>query len=529
MKKVLILSLSSLLFWQCRKVAHEIPPSGTSLIREAQLFVSSLAANQITGPDANPRVKCPRTVDWSRAITETFDSGTAVVAPLVYRDPMYISTSAIPGGMLRLDNISRLMVIRDRQQKLHAEIVTALPDNVYDTSGETTFSGIILIEEWNGNLIARYKYDEDGKILTYGPASGTSRKALETQTQTDKTAPAMLIQVCYEIFGYNYSSADPSGTVYWSEFAGCDYEFSGTAPSLATLSPTDYSTALTASAVRYIASKLIVASPSNPIADIQQYFKCFTSSPAIDHTYSVTICVDEPDPGTRQAWGITNGGPIGSSAAGNPVNSGHSFFVLTENDGGRIITRNVGFYPTSFVSPLSTSSQGILNNDEGHSYSVSITWQVSNTQFFDILNYISVGNNQGYMYDLNTNNCTTFAIHAAAAGSIATPATVGSWALGRGNDPGDYGADFRLLPLSSSMSRNTVPPNSHPNAGTCLSLKNHNFQQLFSTLFYSSYETQSAFEFGNISYTASHTIENRTKVFIRSANRLGKSYSLACI
>jgi hypothetical protein len=71
------------------------------------------------------------------------------------------------------------------------------------------------------------------------------------------------------------------------------------------------------------------------------------------------------------------------------------------------------------------------------------------------------------MYDLNTNNCTSFAIHALQAGNINVPATVGSWADGGfGYDPGDLGEDIRTMALGSSMTRNTTY-NDHPNKYNC--------------------------------------------------------------
>jgi hypothetical protein len=46
------------------------------------------------------------------------------------------------------------------------------------------------------------------------------------------------------------------------------------------------------------------------------------------------------------------------------------------------------------------------------------------------------------------------------------PSTIGSWAGGTGNDPGDLGEDIMSLALSTGMSRSTTILN-HPNLGTC--------------------------------------------------------------
>jgi hypothetical protein len=96
-----------------------------------------------------------------------------------------------------------------------------------------------------------------------------------------------------------------------------------------------------------------------------------------------------------------------------------------------------------------------------------LTITVDNGQFFNILNYISQGNNAGFLYDLNTNNCTSFVLHALDAGNVVLPATTGTWPYGGfGYDPGDLGEDIRNMSLSPNMTRNTSY-NYHPNKYTC--------------------------------------------------------------
>ena len=71
------------------------------------------------------------------------------------------------------------------------------------------------------------------------------------------------------------------------------------------------------------------------------------------------------------------------------------------------------------------------------------------------------------MYNLNSNNCTTFALDAMDAGGVSIPSTVGTWAFnGQGLDPGDLGEDIRGMQLGSNMTRSTVG-SGHPNVGTC--------------------------------------------------------------
>ena len=70
------------------------------------------------------------------------------------------------------------------------------------------------------------------------------------------------------------------------------------------------------------------------------------------------------------------------------------------------------------------------------------------------------------MYNLNTNNCTTFAINALATGGIKIPATTGTWGLaGYGDDPGDLGEDLRTknIPGMTMESGDYA----HTNFGVC--------------------------------------------------------------
>jgi len=157
-----------------------------------------------------------------------------------------------------------------------------------------------------------------------------------------------------------------------------------------------------------------------------------------------------------------------SSASGNPIDAGHAFLILTENYGGTTITRNVGFYPATNVSPSNSSSQGSLNDNELHSYNISGSFTVNNAQFFNILNYVTQANNAGYLYNLNSNNCTTFVINSLAQAGIYLPRTMGTWLGGAGDDPGDLGEDIRNNNIPG-MAVNTAggTTSSHYNQGQC--------------------------------------------------------------
>jgi hypothetical protein len=118
------------------------------------------------------------------------------------------------------------------------------------------------------------------------------------------------------------------------------------------------------------------------------------------------------------------------------------------------------------VLPGSASAPGVFNDDDSHPYDVSGTFNVDNGQFYNILNYILGEGSSSVTYNLNTYNCTTFAIDALYNGGIVLPRTIGTWTGGSGNDPGDLGQDILAGGVPGmTVSSGTSP--AHPNVGQC--------------------------------------------------------------
>ncbi len=439
---VLFISVT-LLFCGCIKNSSDPSQSAsTQLVRDAQtFFTTKVLPNAIANPK-NYRANLTRSLDWKSATTQHLDEGDFVTVPIMYDKGIYANISLHPELAYSLSDLTSLLIIRDANRQFHVLVTTYLPDSAYTTSGT------YLLEDWLGNSLTR--------PIHIGSTAEVVQKVEPDVVQN--------IQVCNEIDGYNYSPDDPTGGVAWSETSCTTYNLPaqtmGALPPIAALPRP--------SSARILPAEIVIAPPSTPIANVADYFKCFTNGSSPDHTYSVQICVDQPEPGTREPWGLTPGGLQGSTSASNMVNSGHTFLVLTENDQGNITTRNVGFYPSSSVVPTTTGSysQGILNNDQAHTYNISLTVNVTGTDFFNILNYVELGNNQGFYYNLFSNNCSTFVINALKTGDIDLPSTQGVWTGGSGDDPGDLGEDIRQMNLAANMMRNTTAFD-HPNVGNC--------------------------------------------------------------
>lgn len=453
-KPFLFAILASILLFACKKNQTKGKPA-SDLIAQAQSYFTSVTAE--TGKSTlatNYRANQQRTIVWDSAVVRHYADGDAVTVPISYPRKLYISSQAAPRRIYRLNDLASLVISRDSTGHFTSAVVTFIPDSL---NIQNSPSGTWFIEDWQGRSL----YNPIHTAKRGSTMTGTTHSTATTSTKEVDFIES--IQVCNEIDGYNYSPDDPSDGVAWSETTCTTYSLPAENPQ-AGIPPSHLPLPIN----RFLPVLVVMnPPPNNIIANILDYTKCFTNYGGSDHIYQVTVCVDQPYPGTRQAWGFSSEGVAGSSSGSNPIDVGHTWLVLSENFSDYSIVRNVGFYPQFGVYPWSSSAQGALNNDDGHGYNISLTITVNNGQFFNILNYISGGNNSGYMYDLNSNNCTSFALHALEAGDVNLPATYGSWPDGGfGYDPGDLGEDIRNMPLSSNMTRNTTYSD-HPNKYTC--------------------------------------------------------------
>ena len=460
----LILCLS---FNACQKTPGN--PSGLTpeqqLIQAAKEAFDQQASSILRTPTGNPRIDAVKNPAWSSATVIQLHTGPAVVVPMHYIGNLDVTTTFGGAKLFSLNDLTNLLIYKDNQNIYHTEIITDFPDTSALKTRARTFTGILFVEDPSGNRLHQYKYSTNGSIQTLLINQGvTTHSADPTVASAGSTIPTTVITTCSEISGYNYSPDDPDGGVDWTESGGCstfyiaDQSLGGPSPS-----GSDYGQIPIPPAPAL--KEPIVTTGPNIIGNAQNYFNCFTNVGGTDHLYKVTLCVDQPIPGTRQAWGYADGAS-GTSATNNVFDVGHTFLIFSETYGGSTITRNVGFYPKTLADPYSPSDQGQLNDNEISEYDISLTITITNAQFFNMLNYVSQGNNPGYLYNINTNNCTTFALTALQAGSVNISSQTGVWLRGSGYDPGDLGEDIRSMPLASNMSRNTVD-NPHPNTGTC--------------------------------------------------------------
>ena len=444
--KTILIFLMLLSFMGCQKRSTGVTQTDP-LINQAQAYFNGVLSQKLPANSANFRANQMRIPGWDQAKVLTLSVGPAVIIPVHYDDRLFVSTALAPSNLLNLSLITKLVIFRDSTGHFSYQVLTLIPDSnaIANNNG---FSGIVLSEDWRGNSLM-------------GPERISQPMTISATSPRPVIPDDMLVSICTEIDGYNYAVGDAENGEGWEESTCTQYSFSGESGAGSTaFSGSDYSDVGGGGGA---ASAIRIPPPTNPIANITDYLKCFANVGGNGHTYTATLAVEQPVPGSRTPWGLSG---TGSSATGNPVNVGHTWLILTETTAYGSTTRNVGFYPASLVVPQYPTAEGVLNDDEAVSYNIALTITVNDAQFFNILNFISQGNGSGWLYNINSNNCTTFTLNALLAGGINIPTTRGVWTDGSGDDPGDLGQDLRSMPLQSNMNLTTVS-NFHPNVGSC--------------------------------------------------------------
>ncbi|MGC4231556.1 MAG: hypothetical protein QM594_00965 [Niabella sp.] len=185
------------------------------------------------------------------------------------------------------------------------------------------------------------------------------------------------------------------------------------------------------------------------ILNLTEELKCFSSN----QTGTVTLYVDQPVPNSTASW---SGSPLDPDV-------GHTWISISQGN----ITRYIGLYPKHPIDIFNTSDTAKFVADQGHHFDVSLTiTNVSGSGISSLVNWIKGQENR--YYDLNTNNCTSFAVEAFEHIGISLPRTNGSWTNGGGLNPGNLGQDIRNAAITfSGGTKNTTGGSVGNNSGQC--------------------------------------------------------------
>ncbi|QMU63049.1 MAG: hypothetical protein GKR88_01360 [Flavobacteriaceae bacterium] len=206
--------------------------------------------------------------------------------------------------------------------------------------------------------------------------------------------------------------------------------------------------------------------------DVKKLMKCFKdvdqSLLSPQTTYSLTIFIEQPVPNTDETYSGTD--------------PGHTFVSMSINDPNspnNNVTQVFGYYPATSVNPLigNNTANGEFRDNSGHNYHVSVTINLNNLDFFNLVNFVETWNNPIPGYDLQTNNCTDFGIELGNLAGMQLPDTTGSWSvdipligeveLGSGSNPGNLGQDVRNLNNSNITVNTTSGSPAQSSQGEC--------------------------------------------------------------
>jgi hypothetical protein len=472
MKQIIpLITVFALLTQSCKKNNRIPSPDDEVLISKAKTYFDKInTTTDLKGTESNyiltrpnPRLSTDRKVLWAKAMVMKALGKQYVIAPVIYQKDFFFSTNFSGANYYSVSNLVKICLSPDTNEIFQIRMLTYFPDSNYSQGG---FTGIVFLDRWDGSPIMKYKYQSGRPIQSQNIKTNPSAQTKVEVNSSTQINVVSITELCPTIYGYNYSEADPGVIYYWSEPAGCSYTidpgntYVGSPPgpiigTIGSLSPWNGFSP---------ASTILVTGGNNIIGNIIDYNKCFTNIPGSDHEYSVTVCVDQPVHGSRQPWGISTSVAGASSGGSSPVNVGHSFIVFSETTGSNTITRNLGWYPSSSITPFTPKSTGNLNDDEQHNYNISLTISLTNSQFFNMLTFVQ--QNSADIYDLNSFNCVSFVLKTLLAGNVSLTSATGSWPGGSGNDPGDLGEDIRIMNILPGMTRN-INYSSHPNLATC--------------------------------------------------------------
>ena len=165
----------------------------------------------------------------------------------------------------------------------------------------------------------------------------------------------------------------------------------------------------------------VIYRPTHPISDN----KCFFSTVDLNKGATLTIYVDEPNPGTGD---VKKG-----------INVGHTFIGITQGQN----QYTYGFYPNvpGYKTLANDNVSSVLGKDNEHIFSVSISAEVTPEQLQKIIELSQKSYTR--QYNLSYSNCTDFAISVANLANITLPYCKGTWTGGGGSAPGVLGKALR--------------------------------------------------------------------------------------
>ena len=120
-------------------------------------------------------------------------------------------TSPIGNDKIRLpiDYLTKLLVYKDKNNKIHNEVLTYIPHIDYILGKSNTFQGVLIVEDINGNILKRLLY-ENSKIynLEIHSTQNPTTKTIDTNTIKPFLINTVVTTTCNSIDWYNCVGTD---------------------------------------------------------------------------------------------------------------------------------------------------------------------------------------------------------------------------------------------------------------------------------------------------------------------------------
>ncbi|WP_139112879.1 hypothetical protein [Mucilaginibacter sp. PPCGB 2223] len=304
----------------------------------------------------------------------------------------------------------KLVFTKDSTGAIQARILEIIPDaaylHIHHGADTKTFTGLVFVYNQQYQLQKGMVYNNGKQVGAIRPKAITLNATASTKAPQLRTDMVAISESC-DWIDDNYIDGEGVVTIY--SYQVCDYEIyddgmdgggGGGAPSGDPLGSGGGGGGSEASAPD--APVDLPDQPKAPI-DPKAFMNCFGSLPDQGAKETITVYVQEPQPGLPFNYGV------------NSV--GHTAISLTKTVNGQSITQTVGFYPTSSKLAATGTSAKIVDNTNLN-YTVSVSYSVLPFEFNAIANFIA---NPPSTYNLYTYNCTNFVYDACSKGDITLP------------------------------------------------------------------------------------------------------------
>ena len=391
----------------------------TLSVNEAKKFYSDelVKFSNKTRINGNDSVFAPPIPIWEDAKEFDLSIGKTLIIPVIFKDN-YLPRIANAKDVRKFDKnerklgiseLTNLMMYKDKDGRIVAELSTSIPDDTFFTKKRTdnySFSGYIWVRNLRGEFLKGFEY-EKGKFVS-DLIIGEENRNKNSRIKGIANVPCGQIPVFVEvrtpainICDIHYSHSIP---VYCAEDSGGGITFSSN--DYYNGGGGSYNSANSSYVLTY--SSLNFGTTDNkPIIDINNELNCMTNNSG-NYTYKIAICVDQPVVGSSSP--STYGGDVG-----------HTFvqFIKIDNNTNTQVSRSVGFYQNNGPTSLILDVPSVIRDNSSTPYDVSVTYTVNSSQFTNAVN--TAINWQYSNYSLQNYNCTDAAFSVCNSAGVSIP------------------------------------------------------------------------------------------------------------